>query len=142
MKILDTLRQDGRASLASIARKLGLSKPAVKYRVDRLMEAGAIKSFFALVDSRFYGVTLSVVFDLTVDPQAIQEVASRIATYPEVVRVYELTNTPQLHVHALFTENEKMEQFMRNKLYKLPGIKDVSTGIIIRRYKTDLTLTV
>ncbi len=141
-KILEIVRKDARTSFASIARKLKLSKSAIKYRLDHLMEIGAIKSFFAVVDSRLYGFNLSVVFDITIEPRAIEEVASQLATHREVVRVYELTTSPQLHVHVLFRDHETMEKFMRNKLYKISGIKDINTGIIIKRYKTDLTLQI
>lgn len=142
LKLLELLRANARISLASLARKVRLSKSAVKYRLDRLVEVGAIKSFFALVDSQVYGLKLSVVFDLTVEPQVIQDVAMHLAKYPEVVRVYELTTSPQLHVHVLFKDQEAMEKFMRSKLYTLTGIKDVNTGMIIKRYKTDLTLQI
>jgi DNA-binding Lrp family transcriptional regulator len=141
-KILEIVRRDARASLASISRRLKLSKSAIKYRLDNLVRRGAIKSFFAVVDSRLYGFNLSVVFDITIEPKAIEEVASQLADYREVVRVYELTTSPQLHVHVLFKDHEEMQEFMRTKLYKISGIKEINTGIIIKRYKTDLTLQI
>ena len=141
LAILEMLRKDARMSLAEMSRKLGLSKPAIKYRLDRMMKEKVIRSFFTLVDSKVYNITLSVVFDLTVEPQMIGAVVEKLVALPEVVRAYELSNSPQLHIHALFTGNEAMEQFLRFKLYKMHGIREVKTGIIIRRYKADLTVT-
>lgn len=141
LKILAMMRTDARISLTSMAKKLHLSKSAVKYRLDRLIELGVIKSFFALVDSAVYGFKLSVVFDLSLAPQAIEHVASKLSAYPEVLRVYELTNGPQLHVHALFADNRLLEEFIRNKLYSIPDINIIKTDMIMKRYKTDLTLT-
>jgi DNA-binding Lrp family transcriptional regulator len=135
------MRQDARISLTSMSKKLGFSKSAVKYRVDRLIELGVIKSFFALVDSAAYGMKLSVVFDLTVQPQVIEEVATKLSSYPEVIRAYELSNSPVLHVHALFADNEHLEHFTRTKLYIIPGITAIKSGTIMKRYKTDLSLT-
>ena len=141
-KILDMMRDNARISLTSISKKLSLSKSAVKYRLDRLVKSGAIKSFFALVDSAVYGLKLSVVFDLTVEPQLIEEAAKKLAGYSEVMRVYELTNSPELHVHGLFTDNDQLEQFIHNKLYTIKGIRVVKSGMIMKRYKTELTLTI
>ena len=140
-KILEMMRYDARISLTAMAKKLHLSKSAVKYRLDRLVRAGVIKSFFTLVDSAVYGVKLSVLFDVTVDPQSIGEVAEKLASYSEVIRVYELTNSPELHVHGLFRDNEQLEYFIRNKLYTINGIRVIKSGMIMKRYKTELSLT-
>lgn len=142
LKLLDLVRADGRITLTSMAKKLGLSKSAVKYRMANLIRQGAIKSFFALVDSTVYGMKLSVTFDLTVDPQVIQDVATKLASYNETVRLYELANSPDLHVHALFEDNAHFEAFVRNKLYAISGIRVIKTGMIMKRYKTDLSLTI
>ena len=142
LKILELMRPNARISLTSMSKKLGLSKSAVKYRVDHLVELGVIKSFFTLVDSAVYGMNLSVVFDLTVEQQVIETVAKKLSSYPEVIRAYELTNSPDLHVHALFEDKEQLEHFIRNKLYAIPGIRVIKSGMIMKRYKTELTLTI
>lgn len=136
------LRADARVSLTAMAKKLGLSKSSIKYRLDRLKREGVIKSFFALVDSNVYGIRLSIVFDLTVDPKVIEEVGTKLSSYSEVIRVYELSNSPDLHVHALFKDNEHLEDFIRNKLYTIPGLRVIKSGTIMKRYKTELTLTI
>jgi len=141
-KILDMIRSDARISLTSMSKKLRHSKSAVKYRLDRLVRSGVIRSFFALVDSAVYGLKLSVVFDLTIEPQMIEEAAKKLCAYSEVMRVYELTNSPELHVHALFTDNHQLEHFIHNKLYTIKGIHVIKSGMIMKRYKTELSLTI
>jgi len=142
LKILELMRPNARISLTSMSKRLGLSKSAVKYRVDHLVEIGAIKAFFTLIDPLVYGINLSVVFDLTVEQQLIESVAKKLASYSEVMRVYELTNSPDLHVHALFQNNDQLEHFIRNKLYCIQGIRVIKSGMIMKRYKTELTLTI
>jgi hypothetical protein len=44
-------------------------------------------------------------------------------------------------VHALFTDNEHLEQFIRDKLYTIPGLKVIKSGMIMKKYKTELSLT-
>lgn len=142
LRILGIVRTDGRISLTSMSKKLGMSKSAVKYHLDRLIELGVIKSFFALVDSAVYGIKLSVVFDLTVEPQLIEDIAAKLSNCPEVIRAYELTNSPELHIHALFRDNEHLEHFIRKRIYSTPGVKAIKSGTIMKRYKTELTLTI
>ena len=140
-RILEMIRYDARISLTAMAKKLRLSKSAVKYRLDRLVRVGVIKSFFTLVDSAVYGAKLSVLFDVTVEPQLIEGAAAKLASYNEVIRVYELTNSPELHVHGLFRDNDELEHFIRNKLYTINGIRVIKSGMIMKRYKTELSLT-
>ena len=45
-KILDVLERDGRATLADVGGKVGLSASAVKRRVDRLEASGALELCF------------------------------------------------------------------------------------------------
>ena len=46
-RIVAALIEDARASYATIGALVGLSAPAVKRRVDRLQESGAIRGFGA-----------------------------------------------------------------------------------------------
>jgi DNA-binding Lrp family transcriptional regulator len=140
--ILNLLRSNARLSLTSMSKKLHLSKSAVKYRVDRLIRTGVIKSFVTLVDSSVYGIELSVIFDLAVEPRMIEIVAKKLCSCPEIIRVYELTTSPELHVHGLFANNQKLEEFIRNKIYTLDGTRVIKTGLLMRRYKTELSLTI
>ncbi|WP_285037790.1 Lrp/AsnC family transcriptional regulator [Plantibacter sp. ME-Dv--P-095] len=50
-KLLNFLRQDGRASSASIARKLGVAASAVKRRIESLKARGIITGFTVVTSS-------------------------------------------------------------------------------------------
>jgi DNA-binding Lrp family transcriptional regulator len=49
-KILTTLDRDARLSNSQIARSVGLSKPAVEYRIQRLLKNNAIFEFYSVID--------------------------------------------------------------------------------------------
>ena len=49
-KVLACLTRDARATYAQIGDEVGLSAPAVKRRVDRLLADGVIRGFTAIVD--------------------------------------------------------------------------------------------
>jgi DNA-binding Lrp family transcriptional regulator len=49
-KILALLVEDGRRTYDDIARRVSLSAPSVKRRVDRLREQGALERFTVVVD--------------------------------------------------------------------------------------------
>ncbi|WP_279098392.1 Lrp/AsnC family transcriptional regulator [Gordonia bronchialis] len=49
-KVVSCLTRDARATYAQIGDEVGLSAPAVKRRVDRLVSDGIIKGFTAVID--------------------------------------------------------------------------------------------
>jgi DNA-binding Lrp family transcriptional regulator len=49
-KVLACLTRDARATYAQIGDEVGLSAPAVKRRVDRLLDDGVIKGFTTVID--------------------------------------------------------------------------------------------
>src|ERR1700723_3390985 len=63
-RIVATLIRDARSSYAVIGNEVGLSAPAVKRRVDRLLSAGAITGFSARVDPAAMGWTTEAYVEL------------------------------------------------------------------------------
>jgi Lrp/AsnC family leucine-responsive transcriptional regulator len=58
-QLIDLLRANGRASYAELARRVGLSSPAVHERVGKLEAAGVIGGYRAVVDPAGLGLTVT-----------------------------------------------------------------------------------
>ena len=84
--VIGCLLRDGRATYAEIGAEVGLSAPAVKRRVDRLRETGAIRGFTAVVDPQVLGWTTEAYVEVyckgTVAPAELRRSLERV---PEVV---------------------------------------------------------
>lgn len=141
-KIVEILRSDGRASYRSIAAKVGLSSVAVRERINKLIKENVIKGFFAYVDASKMGKGTSAIFDVVAEPSMVEKVGNELAKFSEVIRVYERMSGSELHVHALFGDQREMEDFIMGKLYKIPGIVNVKASLVLRRYKTDPSLSI
>jgi Lrp/AsnC family leucine-responsive transcriptional regulator len=55
LRIVDTLLRDGRAPAAQIAEQIGLSRPAVADRIEKLERQGVIRGTTAVVEPRTLG---------------------------------------------------------------------------------------
>jgi Lrp/AsnC family leucine-responsive transcriptional regulator len=55
LRILDALRRDGRAPVSQVADQIGLSRPAVAERIDKLSSAGVIRGTTAVIDPASIG---------------------------------------------------------------------------------------
>lgn len=100
-KIIALLLENGRASYAQVGAKVGLSTPAVKRRVDRLVADGIIQGFTALVDPDALGGGTEAFVELhcksRTDPE---EIRSMVSAFPEVVGAYTITGDADALLHV------------------------------------------
>ena len=62
VKIMAELDRDSRQSYSQLGRKLRIAKETVKYRMEKLVENGAIDNFYAVIDFSKIGFTLYRVY--------------------------------------------------------------------------------
>lgn len=93
-RILALLARNARATFTEIGDQVGLSAPAVKRRVDRLVAAGVIRGFTTVLDPASAGWTteayVSVYCKGTVSPEIL---ARDWEVIPEVVSAATVTGT-------------------------------------------------
>ncbi len=135
-KIISTMHLNGRISYTDLAKEIGLSRVAVHSRINTLMDNGIIERFTAVINPEKIGITVSAFFNVDVEPKYLIQVADILADEPYVTSLYHMTGPSKLHMHGLFTTNQEMEMFLKDKLYPLPGITSVDCQILIKRYKS------
>jgi len=89
-RIVGELQADARLRTADLARRVGLSPPAVAERLRRLEESGAL-SYVARVDPRALGYTLCAIVRVSPSSghlQAIPEIAREV---PEITECFRIT---------------------------------------------------
>ena len=109
--VIGCLLRDGRATYAEIGAEVGLSAPAVKRRVDRLRETGAIRGFTAVVDPQVLGWTTEAYVEVyckgTVAPAELRRSLERV---PEVVGACTVSGSADALLHMLATDISQLER--------------------------------
>jgi len=101
--IVARLRADARSSYAEIGEAVGLSAPAVKRRVDRMLAAGTIRGFTAVMDPAALGWTTEAYVELyCLDRTSPATIRAAVSRFPEVVSASTVTGEADaiLHVRA------------------------------------------
>ncbi len=94
-ELVRLLQSNGRATLAELAGRVGLSAPAVKRRVDRLEARGVITGYSALVNHAKLGFPLQAFSELRFEGTAgVDEIARIAREIPEVEAVYTTAGDP------------------------------------------------
>ncbi|CAN5276646.1 Lrp/AsnC family transcriptional regulator [soil metagenome] len=109
-RILGELAQHARATFAEIGERVNLSAPAVKRRVDRMVDTGVIRGFSAVVDRQALGWTTEAYVQVychgTISPDQLRAAWVDI---PEVVSAATVTGTADAILHVLARDMRHLE---------------------------------
>jgi DNA-binding Lrp family transcriptional regulator len=112
-RIVALLREDARRSYDDIGRRVSLSAPAVKRRVDRLRGSGAIRGFRAVVDHAALGATTEALVELFYAPGTLLDrVAESLRRHPEVVEAWSVTGEADAIARVRTRDNEDLERLI------------------------------
>lgn len=110
-RIVAALVEDARASYAEIGGRVGLSAPAVKRRVDRLLASGAITGFSARVDPAALGWSTEAYVELYCQGRTSPaDIRAAVSKYPEVVGACTVTGEADALVHIRAADMRHFEQ--------------------------------
>ena len=131
--VLSCLLADGRATYAEIGDVVGLSAPAVKRRVDRLRETGAIRGFTALVDPAALGWSTEAYVEIyckgTVAPEDLRRSLERV---PEVVGAATVSGNADALVHMLASDIKQLERAIE-RVRDEPNVDHTRSVIVLSR---------
>ena len=110
-RILAELTDNARATFAEIGERVSLSAPAVKRRVDRLLDHGVIRGFTTVVDRNALGwgteAYVQVYCHGTIAPAELRQAWIDI---PEVVSAATVTGTSDAILHVLARDMRHLEE--------------------------------
>ena len=143
-RILRTLSRDGRISNQKLAETVNLSPTPCWNRVRALEESGHISGYAAVLDQRTLGVPDTVIIEVTVDrhdDEIFQRFSDALAELPEVMEAYLLSGEYDYLIKVAVAGTEGYERFLRQKLYKLPGVRHTRSTFTLRCLKRAPSVT-
>lgn len=134
-KIVQLLIQNARMSYSEIGQKTGISRVAVKMRVQALEKKGIIEEYTTIINPQKISGAVSCYFEIETKPDALMEVAEALRQNDTITQIYRVTGKSKLHVHAVAASSEEMEALIYSTIDKLPGVLDCTSNIILSRIK-------
>jgi Lrp/AsnC family leucine-responsive transcriptional regulator len=137
-RILRALRRDGRLSNTKLAEQVGLSTTPCWNRVRALEENGVIESYTAVLNQQALGLPDTVIIEVTLDrhdDEIFEKFGQALAALPEVIEAYLLTGEYDYLIKVAVAGTAGYEEFLRRKLYKLPGLRHSRSTFVLRCLK-------
>lgn len=134
-KIVRLLIKNARMSYSDIGQQVGISRVAVKSRIKALEEKGVIEEYTAIINPQKISGAVSCYFEIELSPEHFEAAVNILRENPIITQIYRVTGRCRLHVHAVASSNEEMDNLLARVIDPLPGLLSCSCNIILSRIK-------
>jgi len=115
-RILEELTADARLTLAELGRRVNLSPPAARERVQRLERTGVIKGYHAEIDPAALGYPLTAIVRVRPAARQLPRIQELAASIPEVSECHRITGEDcfflKIHLRSLDELDGVLDQFL------------------------------
>jgi Lrp/AsnC family transcriptional regulator, leucine-responsive regulatory protein len=91
VQILALLQSDPRMSVSELARRVGMSAPATRERIQRMEEAGVVRGCRLEIDPAALGYPIAAFIRVRPMPGKLPKIAELAASLPQVVECHRIT---------------------------------------------------
>jgi Lrp/AsnC family transcriptional regulator, leucine-responsive regulatory protein len=138
ISILEALQQDARLSLQDLGKIVGLTASPCWTRVKRLEDAGIIEGYTVSLSPEKLGLPETVILHVSLDShsdEALFEFGRALESIPEVLEAFLVSGDYDYYIRVAVEDTRGYERFLRERLYKIPGIRNSKSSFVLRRLK-------
>ena len=136
-KILAVLKNNARATFSEIGEVVGLSRVAVKNRMDILEKNGVIQGYKAIVDKTKVPSGVQFILDVETIPELYQEVVELLGTDKYLRQVYSTTGDCRLHATGFAPNMNTLESHVNHLFRNTKGIRKLSWHLLLSTIKDE-----
>lgn len=136
--ILRALQRDARMSLNEISAEVSLTTSPCWARIKRMQDAGVIEGYTVRVNAEKIGLRDTVIVQLTLDShsdEALERFGRELEKIPEVLEAFLVSGDYDYYLRVAVTDTRHYERLLREKLYKMPGIRHSKSSFVLRQLK-------
>lgn len=132
------LQNEARLTVSQLSDAVGLSATPCWNRVKRLEQDGYIDGYVTIFNQEKLGLTETVLIEVTLerhDEEAFENFSRRIGDLPEVLEAYLTTGEYDYFIKVAVAGTAGYETFLREKLYRIPGVRHSRSSFTLRCLK-------
>jgi DNA-binding Lrp family transcriptional regulator len=129
-ELIALLKVDAREPVASLARKLGLSRTTVQDRLKRLEAAGVIAGYSLKLSREIESGGMRALMTLSVEPRRQVEVARLLSRFSQIETLHSVSGKFDLVAQVRTNTSEDMDR-LTDEIGVIPGILRTETAVIL-----------
>jgi Lrp/AsnC family transcriptional regulator for asnA, asnC and gidA len=135
--IIHELQLDGRMPYTELSRRVGLSQPATRQRVNRLIDRGSMQ-VVAVTDPSTLGFDYPAMVGVDVDGDIV-EIADRLAQLEEVSYLIITAGRYDILAEVVCSDADHLLRFVNEQIRPLSGVSSVELFNYLRLVKQTYT---
>ena len=129
-RLLAVLREDGRAPVAELARRLGVTRATVNARLDRLVASGVIVGFTVRVRDDAAEAGVRAVSLIEVEGRSTDDVIRQLRGFPEIEALYTTNGAWDLVAEVRTPDLAGFDRLL-GRIRSVPGVLNSETSLLL-----------
>ena len=138
LAIIKALLKDSRRTLQDIGQEVGLSPTACWNRIKQLEASGTIGNYTVKVNLEALGYHDTVIVQVNLEShtdEMLYAFGRTLETIPEVLEAYLVSGDYDYFIRIAVRDIRDYERLLRERLYKIPGIRHSKSSFVLRTLK-------
>ena len=133
-RIIGALQAEGRRPYSRIAADVGVSESVVRYRVQRLEQAGMLQ-IVGIADPLRIGFDRMALIGLKVRPGMLDAVCEAVTTFPETSYVAAVAGSYDVIVEVICRDTAHFKELLTQRLHHVDGVLSTESFLVLDIHK-------
>lgn len=129
-EILSVIKDNARLSYTDIGAMVGLSRVAVKKRIEQMEADGVIKGYRAIIEPESSPDGIEFLIDVMAEPKYFDEVSDDLAKERLIRKLVIATGRTRLLAFGYAANYQSLEKYVRELYHRMNGIREISFQIV------------
>lgn len=134
-RILYAIEENARLTYSEIGEKVGLSRVAVKNRMDILEEKGIIQGYYTKINPTADPQGVKFFIDIEADPAKYDSVIDKLAFFKSIRQLYTSTGESRIHAIGFAPDNGTLHKYVTQIFGKIDGVNRLICHTILVTHK-------
>ncbi len=142
-RIVAELQRDSRLTMQELGDKVGMSSSAAWRRVRALEESGVIDRYAVIVNAKKAGFGLASMVQVSLarhEQSNVDQFIREVLQHPEVLECFATSGEADFHLRVVVESIDAYNRFLDEFVFKLPGVSQVRSNIVLKEIKADTAL--
>jgi Lrp/AsnC family transcriptional regulator for asnA, asnC and gidA len=133
-RVIAALQADGRRPYSRIAAELGVSESVVRYRAQRLEQAGVLQ-VVGIADPLRIGFERMALIGIKVRPGTIGDFCEQAAALPETSYVAAIAGSYDAIVEVICRDTGHFTELLNDRLHRIDGVVSTESFLVLSIHK-------
>lgn len=142
-RIMQALQENGRLTNQELSDRIGLSSTPCWRRLNDLNQSSVIRRYVAILDPQLVGIRETAFAHITIDQRSetgLEQFEAAVRKCPEILECYASMGDADYLLKVAIPDVSSYDRFLKNFLFKLPGVVQVRSNLALRTVKRETAL--